>query len=92
MNDLLREYTGPVLIAQGALDPLNNAPARAKQFEGIRPGVWVRLLDLGHCPMDEGPGQMAASVVEWARERGIVKGGEGVDVGGVRAGAGAVAV
>ena len=29
MNDLLAQYTGPVLIAQGALDPLNDAKDRA---------------------------------------------------------------
>ena len=55
MNDLFREYTGPVLIAQGALDPLNDAKSRAKQFEAIRSGVTVDLMQLGHCPMDEAP-------------------------------------
>ena len=32
MNDIFREYTGPVLIAQGALDPLNDAKSRANIF------------------------------------------------------------
>jgi hypothetical protein len=50
-----REYSGPVLIAQGALDPLNDAPTRAGIFKGIREGVTVDLLPLGHCPMDEDP-------------------------------------
>ena len=53
MNDLFREYKGPVLIAQGALDPLNNAPGRAQSFENIRQGVTVDLTPSGHCPMDE---------------------------------------
>ena len=90
MNDIFREYTGPVLIAQGALDPLNNAPQRAAQFENIRSGVWVNLMDLGHCPMDEGPQEVAAGVMQWAVERGIVSGAVGkvgAEVGGdVRAG------
>ena len=55
MNDLFREYKGPVLIAQGALDPLNDAPGRAQSFENIRQGVTVDLIPLGHCPMDENP-------------------------------------
>ena len=54
-NDLLREYAGPVLIAQGSLDPLNDAVSRAGQFQRIREGVTADLLPLGHCPMDEGP-------------------------------------
>ena len=94
MNDIFREYAGPVLIAQGALDPLNNAPQRAAQFENIRPGVWVKLMDLGHCPMDEGPQEVAEGVIQWAVERGIVRevgqvGKVGAEVevgGGVRAG------
>ena len=55
MNDLFREFRGPVLISQGALDPLNDATKRARQFESIREGVTVDLLPLGHCPMDENP-------------------------------------
>jgi pimeloyl-ACP methyl ester carboxylesterase len=54
-NDLLREFEGPVLIAQGALDPLNDAKSRAKSFANIRSDVEVSLLELGHCPMDENP-------------------------------------
>jgi hypothetical protein len=72
VNDLFRKYTGPVLIAQGALDPLNDAKSRARQFESIRPGVTVDLLDLGHCPMDEGPQLVAKSVIRWARNEKIV--------------------
>jgi hypothetical protein len=43
------------LIAQGALDPLNDAKARAKSFANIRNDIDVSLLELGHCPMDENP-------------------------------------
>ena len=48
MNDLLREYKGPVLIAQGALDPLNDAPSRAASFRAIREGISVSLMQLGN--------------------------------------------
>ena len=72
VNDLFRKYTGPVLIAQGALDPLNDAKGRAKQFKSIRSGVTVDLLDLGHCPMDEGPRLVAQSVIKWARNERIL--------------------
>ena len=43
------------MIAQGALDPLNDAPGRTQSFENIRHGVTVNLMPLGHCPMDENP-------------------------------------
>ena len=53
MNSLLHSYTGPVLICQGVLDPLNDANARADMFATIRSDVAVDKLQLGHCPMDE---------------------------------------
>ena len=43
------------MIAQGALDPLNDAPGRAQSFENISQGVTVDLMPLGHCPMHENP-------------------------------------
>jgi pimeloyl-ACP methyl ester carboxylesterase len=55
MNELLNRYKGPVLIAQGALDPLNNATMRANLFRTIRQDITIDLLPLGHCPMDEDP-------------------------------------
>lgn len=65
MNDLLREFSGSVLIAQGALDPLNDARARAKSFARIRSGVNLDLLELGHCPMDEEPFLVAGAISKW---------------------------
>jgi len=53
MNSLLHTYTGPVLICQGVLDPLNDASTRADMFAAIRSNVAVDKLQLGHCPMDE---------------------------------------
>lgn len=72
VNDLFREYTGPVLIAQGALDPLNDAKSRARQFGLVRENVSVDLLQLGHCPMDEGPEQVGSSIKKWSIARGIM--------------------
>jgi pimeloyl-ACP methyl ester carboxylesterase len=72
MNDIFREYTGPILIAQGSLDPLNDAPTRAKQFQDIRKGITVDLLPLGHCPMDENPKLVADSVIKWALKEGVL--------------------
>ena len=43
-------YTGPVLVAQGVLDPLNDARTRAKLLRELRSGVTVIPLDAGHCP------------------------------------------
>lgn len=73
MNDILREFKGPVLIAQGALDPLNDAKKRAEQFKNIRQGVSVDLLQLGHCPMDERPDLVARSIMTWAAAEGLFK-------------------
>ena len=71
MNQLFSEYAGPVLIAQGALDPLNDAVARAKAFAAIRDDVAVELLQLGHCPMDEGAPQVASCIMQWAAVKNI---------------------
>ena len=65
IDALLQCYKGPVLIAQGALDPLNDAVTRAAQFGAIRDRVQVELLQLGHCPMDEDPKQCAQAVLKW---------------------------
>ena len=43
-------YTGPVLVAQGVLDPLNDARSRAKLLGQLRSGVTVIPIDAGHCP------------------------------------------
>lgn len=58
---------GPVLLAQGALDPLNNATQRAIGFGNIRKDVTINLLPLGHCPMDENPAMVANSIVHWCQ-------------------------
>jgi pimeloyl-ACP methyl ester carboxylesterase len=52
-NEMLAKFGGPVLVAQGLLDPLNNAPARAKQFKEAYSNVEVVEIDGGHCPHHE---------------------------------------
>ena len=68
MNDLLATYKGPVLVAQGVLDPLNNATDRANLFESIRGDIEVERLQLGHCPMDEDP-----ELVTFSRHFNVLK-------------------
>eukprot|EP01041_Mallomonas_annulata_P001216 gene1216-2367_t len=72
-NDLFRQFLGPVLVAQGVLDPLNNSTARAAAFAGIRTDIDVDLLQLGHCPMDEGPEMVAGSILKWADKRNLLR-------------------
>ena len=43
-------FTGPVLVAQGILDPLNDASSRAKMLGDLRNGITVTPLHAGHCP------------------------------------------
>lgn len=61
-------FGGPVLVPQGALDPLSGAKRsqeRARTFATLREGVTVKLLNAGHCPHDEVPAQVARAIVEW---------------------------
>ena len=72
MNSLLHKYNGPVLLAQGRLDPLNNATMRAEAFLQIREDIQADLLPLGHCPMDEDGRLVADSIISWARKNKII--------------------
>lgn len=72
MNQLLAVYQGPVLIAQGILDPLNDAKSRALNFGKVRSLVDVELLELGHCPMDEDPRAIAEKITTWSRKHKII--------------------
>jgi len=72
-DGLFADFGGPVLVAQGAKDPLNDAPARAAVFGRISPRVSVDLLDLGHCPHDEGGELVAASIDNWLVKNLLLK-------------------
>lgn len=58
-------FDGPVLVAQGLLDPLNDAKGRAEMFGKLRSGIKVDPINGGHCPHDELPLDVAKSVLSW---------------------------
>jgi pimeloyl-ACP methyl ester carboxylesterase len=61
-------FRGPILLAQGILDPLNDAKGRAEQLGSLRDGVKIVPLQGGHCPHDEIPEAVASSISEWMQE------------------------
>lgn len=71
VNGLLSEYTGPVLVTQGGLDPLNDAKKRAMAYKNTREGIDVDILELGHCAMDEDPIAVGNCILRWAAKSGI---------------------
>jgi pimeloyl-ACP methyl ester carboxylesterase len=58
-------FDGPVLVAQGLLDPLNDAKGRADMFGKLRDGIKVDPINGGHCPHDELPLDVAKSILSW---------------------------
>lgn len=63
LNYLINElYGGPVLVLQGALDPLNDATSRARQITQACPAAQCVLLQAGHCPHDEVPDLVNAEI------------------------------
>jgi pimeloyl-ACP methyl ester carboxylesterase len=58
-------FTGPVLVAQGVLDPLNDALDRMKRFGSLREGITMDPIQAGHCPHDELPKEVATSIAKW---------------------------
>lgn len=58
-------FDGPVLVAQGFLDPLNDAKGRAEMFGELRDGIKVDPINAGHCPHDELPTDIAKSISTW---------------------------
>ena len=56
LNYLLSEmFQKPVLMLQGALDPLSDAVKKANSVQALCPNVQVDLLEAGHCSHDEVP-------------------------------------
>lgn len=69
LNYLINElYGGPVLVLQGALDPLNDAPSRARQITDACPSAQCILLQAGHCPHDEVPDLVNAEIEAFAHK------------------------
>ena len=64
-------FEGPVLVAQGMLDPLNDAKTRANQILSMRPtSITLSPLNAGHCPHDELPQDMAQIITHWMTTTG----------------------
>ena len=61
-------FTGPILMAQGILDPLNDAKGRSENLGALRAGIQIDQLNGGHCPHDEIPQDVAASIAKWMEE------------------------
>jgi pimeloyl-ACP methyl ester carboxylesterase len=62
------QFKGPILIAQGILDPLNDAKGRTRQLKTLRKGIQVAELEGGHCPHDEIPDEVASAILRWLGE------------------------
>jgi hypothetical protein len=60
-------WEGPVLIATGILDPLNDAKGRTQMFGALREGITTDPITAGHCPHDEVPNEVAASIAKWTQ-------------------------
>lgn len=58
-------WKGPVLIATGIKDPLNDAKGRTEMFGALRDGITMAPIEAGHCPHDELPNAVAAAVARW---------------------------
>jgi pimeloyl-ACP methyl ester carboxylesterase len=58
-------WSGPVLVAQGMLDPLNDAKTRASMSGILREGITVTPIDAGHSPHDEFPEHVTNAIDNW---------------------------
>jgi pimeloyl-ACP methyl ester carboxylesterase len=61
-------FPGLILMAQGILDPLNDAKGRSESLGKLRDGIHIDQLQGGHCPHDEIPEQVASSIAIWMKE------------------------
>ena len=61
-------WEGRTLVAQGELDPLNDAKTRAKLLGELREGITVRPINAGHCPHDELDEDVSSAIAQWALE------------------------
>lgn len=58
-------WTGRTLVAQGILDPLNDAKTRSQLLGALRSGIDVSPITAGHCPHDELPDEVAGAIAAW---------------------------
>lgn len=73
LNYLISDaFQGPVLVLQGAKDPLNDAVGRAKEIDRLCSNAEVVLLDAGHCPHDEKPEEFNAKMAEFMKKKFVL--------------------
>lgn len=65
LTELLSKYSGPLLVYQGILDPLNSAGDRAEKIRKAYPDATVAKRQLGHCPHDEDAADFSKTVAAW---------------------------
>jgi hypothetical protein len=58
-------FGGPVLVATGILDPLNDAKGRSNGLAELRKGITFDPINAGHCPHDELEQEVASSIAKW---------------------------
>lgn len=58
-------FGGPTLVLQGAKDPLNDAPGRAKTLQRLCTNARIVMLDAGHCPHDETPPTVNTAIADF---------------------------
>jgi len=76
-------WEGKTLVAQGFLDPLNDAKARARLFGELRKGITVKPINAGHCPHDELDEDVANAIGHWLLETTKKENEVGKDSGGI---------
>ena len=66
LDELFEELTAPLLLLWGIRDPWINAPGRRSTFQRHAPAATTEVvLEAGHCPHDEVPDQVNASLLDW---------------------------
>jgi len=73
LNYLISDaFQGPVLVLQGAKDPLNDAVGRATEIDRLCSNAEVVLLDAGHCPHDEKPEEFNEKMAEFMKKKFVM--------------------
>ncbi len=66
LDQLFADLTAPLLLLWGIRDPWINAVGRRGDFQRHAPaGTSEVVLEAGHCPHDEVPGQVNRALLDW---------------------------
>jgi len=76
-------WEGRTLVAQGFLDPLNDAKTRARLLGELRKGITVQPINAGHCPHDELDEDVARAIGQWLLETTKKENEMGNDIRGI---------